>query len=229
MYDGDRWKDSHDRRVAFCGFFEEMPAGLQRLLAAMSSAMLALLVIMGIDAVGDLSEGVYGLWSALAVATALILGGIAAPSWVARKWRQLEEAGLHVNIRSYAFVALERELAELKIHIRDMNDRIDYEVGIQHIVAYLRLTRGPSALIDSGHLDEAQQRQLTEAVDGRARAYAATIRYCFDQRELVRQALKRGDTEAAQQIETALRDRLRAEASARAEIWLTNHRLGLLG
>ncbi len=217
-YGGDAWEDTHSRRVAFYGFFEEMPKGLQR--------FLALLVAM---LPGALALPIVGsAWMLAPTALVSVLSAVFAPAWLARKWQKLGEEGLYASTDSYAFQALKRELAKLVIYIRDMNDRIDHEVGIRHISAYLRLTREPSVLVDRGHLDEERKLALQEAIDQYARGYAVMIRYYFDQRELARQARERGNTEEAARIETAMRERLSANHSARADIWLRNHQLGLL-
>lgn len=155
------------------------------------------------------------------------LGGVFGPSLITRKWAAREKAGL-VDQCSYAFRALNRELAKRQIFIRDMNDKIDHEVGIKPISAYLRLTREASYLIGSGNLDEARKARLMDCVDRFAFEYATMIRYYFDQRELARQALERGEKVEAQRIETGLRNRMVANHTARADMWLQNYSAGVL-
>lgn len=139
----------------------------------------------------------------------------------------LLESGELTPQGSYAFGQLAAKLAELRIYISDMNDKLDHEVGIRHIVAYLKATRNQTELLDRDNLTVEQRIELENFVVYLAQSYATLIRGNFDARELAHQALKRGQYEEASRLQAARKERQTMIDQTYAEFLIEAQRRGL--
>jgi hypothetical protein len=221
------WVFQCRKTLAFRFWYSFELAGFRSLMSFMTGGLLGSVMFIALPAETDVFIPWY-VSTVLTLATAV--GGAAFGKNRPRQKSidRLRDKGLLTRQSSYAYTRLRIHLEKLKIWIHDMNDTFDREVGMIPIHLYLERVAKASRLIDSGHLkkgdaaSKAQHSALKTQVDEYAQEAATMIRYLFDQRELVRQAIEAGDEEKAQVIQDALDVRLAALASGEAEVWLLN-------
>ncbi len=223
MFDGRTWRNDHSKRVRFYGLFEEMPGGFRYFMLTMGAAAVCFLLPRLLMKVGVLPEVQFGLGVWLVVLLTTLLMGASLHLWHAHGWRTLESGGL-VDFGSFAFGQLQDALSERGFTISQMNDRLDYSVGPQHITAFLAYTKRASRRIETKLLTPVLQVQLEGRVRDIAAGYADLIKFCFDQRELAKQARDRWEGDEARKIEVAMRDRVkRFYLDQDAIDWLSTH------
>lgn len=223
------WVDSFSKQGRrFVSYQDSLPIQLRALFYGT-----VVYIILGYVTLTLIAADDWPAWSQITLMTtefgiSLVCGWVLANSRLPNE-AQLLESGVLTSQRSYAFEQLTAKLAELQIYISDMNDKLDHEVGVRHIVAYLRATRKQTELLDRDNITVEQRIELENFVVYLARSYATLIRGNFDARELAHQALRRGQYEEASRLQAAREEQQTMIDQTYAEFLIEAQRRGLAG